>query len=440
MLKRTLGHRFPPLKTRYGESLTQYRINGSLRFFQSRLFGGLSNFWGATMLPFRERDLARWPIGTSDLIPHYSAIAQRVGIAGTTDALSTLHGHEYSNRPPLPVMSGVRELIETIHQGEACGSYRIYAGRNRAAIETRDEHINHCIGCGECMAGCFINAIYSAALTIEKWRTSRQVALVAAKVTRIDARPLRMWARVAGVTEEFGGFDRIYLCAGSVGTAEIVMRSLGIRDGVTLYDNAIFQCPVVNMRGSDIPSRDQGYVALANALLEFVAVDGETRDAHAQVYPNFDYLWRCSIPESLWPMVRPMVRWSRNRLLWVRLYTHSDEGYFYALRLDRNDELVIEEARLPLRIQQRAVLDSLRNALVGAGFFIPAIPPVLAKTSSHLAGTFPYGNGRINIERQGAILAGVHICDATCFPDSPAASPTFTIMANARRTVMESLL
>jgi choline dehydrogenase-like flavoprotein len=30
-------------------------------------------------------------------------------------------------------------------------------------------------------------------------------------------------------------------------------------------------------------------------------------------------------------------------------------------------------------------------------------------------------------------MPGVHLCDSSCFPDAPAVSPTFTIMANAAR-------
>jgi choline dehydrogenase-like flavoprotein len=38
-----------------------------------------------------------------------------------------------------------------------------------------------------------------------------------------------------------------------------------------------------------------------------------------------------------------------------------------------------------------------------------------------------------------SIKPGVYLCDSSVFPNSPAASPTFTIMANARRITHLSL-
>ena len=66
-------------------------------------------------------------------------------------------------------------------------------------------------------------------------------------------------------------------------------------------------------------------------------------------------------------------------------------------------------------------------------------PPIWAGTSAHLAGTLPYGRGVFDVRRDGEVLPGVHVCDSSCFPEAVAVSPTFTVMANASRTVTEAL-
>jgi choline dehydrogenase-like flavoprotein len=43
------------------------------------------------------------------------------------------------------------------------------------------------------------------------------------------------------------------------------------------------------------------------------------------------------------------------------------------------------------------------------------------------------------VATDGTIVPGVHVADAAAFPSMPALSPTFTIMANAHRTVTDSL-
>lgn len=43
--------------------------------------GGLSNGWGASVLPYHAKDFEGWPIGLDDLAPHYQAIVSVIGMA-----------------------------------------------------------------------------------------------------------------------------------------------------------------------------------------------------------------------------------------------------------------------------------------------------------------------------------------------------------------------
>ena len=49
--------------------------------------GGLSNVWGAAMLPYRPADFAAWPVGVADMAPAYKAVLGYVPLAGQADAL-----------------------------------------------------------------------------------------------------------------------------------------------------------------------------------------------------------------------------------------------------------------------------------------------------------------------------------------------------------------
>src|SRR6266540_3539445 len=52
--------------------------------------GGLSNGWGASMLPYREADLGGWPIRAAEIAPHYDAVASIVSLAASHDDLALL--------------------------------------------------------------------------------------------------------------------------------------------------------------------------------------------------------------------------------------------------------------------------------------------------------------------------------------------------------------
>ena len=83
-----------PLKLVYGsdfayreadEHLGVHYENVGLR--PSFAKGGLSNVWGAAMMPFLESDMEEWPFRLSALAPHYAAVLQLTGLAACRDKL-----------------------------------------------------------------------------------------------------------------------------------------------------------------------------------------------------------------------------------------------------------------------------------------------------------------------------------------------------------------
>jgi hypothetical protein len=60
-------------------------------------------------------------------------------------------------------------------------------------------------------------------------------------------------------------------------------------------------------------------------------------------------------------------------------------------------------------------------------------------TSSHYVGAFPFAGTQVPVSSGGEILPNVYVADSSVFPESPAQTLTFTIMANAARTARESL-
>lgn len=438
--KKKNGYHFPPIKTHFGKCLPQYKIDGKYRFFKSDLWGGLTNFWGGTMLPFSSDDFAAWPINYTDLKPYYQYIANHIGISGRHDALSKGFDDEYANRPPIHILKGLRRLDDSVNSAPAQGEYTIYSGVNRVALETRPDNPHRCIYCGECMSGCVFGSVYCAAETLQSLQATLASQTITGRVVSLETNPLQI--QVAGDDGEIhshGGFDRIFLCAGAPGTTGILMRSMQLQRGPTLIDNAVFQVPIINYGAGQADLDKKHYLSLSNLIFSCQPRTTGRFNAQVQIYPNFDYLWRSAIPEPLWHLAQKPVQVSRDRILWARIYLYGCESFRYNANLDSHGELFFTLKEGPVRGDLHQLMNSLRSVINRNGFHMIPIKPVLSKTSSHLAGTFPYGGDLVKVSRNGEVMPGVHICDSTCFPDSPAVSPTFTIMANALRTVDEAL-
>lgn len=424
---------FPPPKTHFGARLPVHP--GTDGLVQSKSFGGLTNYWGATMLPFTPTELGTWPVSIAELAPHYARIAHLAGISGGRDALDAYFDADYVTRPPIPVTPSLARLSARVG-AQSGGAYRILAGTNRCAIETRADNARSCTGCGECLAGCYLGSVYSARTTLRSWLADPRVRLVRARVVRVEPARGRVWLESSGGTDHAEGFDRIFLAAGCLGTTEILMRSAGLAQANPLRTNSVHVFPILNLGRGD--GGDRRHVALANLILACLPQGHAAPMAQAQIYPNPDYLWRTQIPAGLWSVARHALSATRARLFWGRLFVHSDQSQSHAVTLSQDGLRAVPDA-VSDRVEPARVLSSLARAVSGDGIRVMTRPTVLQGSSVHYGSTFGYGNTLLPVSRTGEALPRVHVCDSTVFPDMPAVSPTFTIMANARRTALEAL-
>jgi choline dehydrogenase-like flavoprotein len=439
------GLTFPPPKSHFGQSLTKLTVEDKPLLWKSEHRGGLTNVWGGGMFPFTDRELAGWPVNAADMDPYYRIMAEEVGVCGEPDALGGYFTRDYVNRPPLRTSRVIEALRDTTNRhGRSAAGYRLVAGASRLALETRREHARACVYSGECMLGCPRESIWSASQALDRYQARGFIArTVRARVLRagdgqVHFRPVGG----AGTTvEHAGGFDRVYVAAGCIGSTEIAMRSLGLTRGPVMLDNAVLSFPIfyLGVGSTGRSDGEPGYFSLCNLSMMGVPDDPAEAAAQVSVYPAFDHLWRYYTPEPLWKAMEPLWREGRWRFLLGRVFLAGAANRTLSFKLV-DDALAIARGPAPdSRADVRRFMRSLRRATNHAGFFVPPVTPGGHGTSSHYAATLPYGGRLVNVPRHGRIAPGVHLADAATFPTSPAISPTFTIMANACRTVYESL-
>jgi len=431
--------KFPPPKTHFGNQIPRISVEGKIKIYKSNSFGGLTNYWGATMLPFTEREMQKWPISADDLLKHYQAISDLVGISGRPDMIDEYFLHSFVNRPQIKNLSIFEGLLGTVNSSDIQGKFRIRAGLNRCAVETRQGKENFCPYSGDSLAGCFRKSIFSPRFIFDKLIRQGKVKLIKSQVRKIlpDSRKIEIIIKDgARLTTE--KFDKIFLCAGCTSSTEIVLRSFGISKSLIMLDNAVYNFPIFYF-GRKQALTDNAYFGLSNLLLSCMPKNNNGYFAQIQIYPNSDYLWRYNTPLKLWPFVKSIIRASRSRIVWARLYVHSDISQAYSLALV-NDQLKITVAKVANRGDYiKSVISDIRKAVNKNGFYFPQFPPILEKSNSHYAGTLPFGNKVLPVASSGEIAAGIYLSDSSIFPEQPAVSPTFTIMANARRIAQEAI-
>jgi ferredoxin len=430
-IRRNNSFEFPPPKTHFAEKIPRQPVGKKLKIFKSRAFGGLTNYWGATMLPLTDREMKGWPIKKEDLYPYYEKISELVGLSSGDDDLNKYFKRDFSTRPAIRPVDILEKLDKVVHQNSHQNNYHFFSGSNRCGLETREGRSNSCVYCGQCLAGCFNDSIYSSRMSIKKYLNDPRVEYIQEKVIKISNDNFSSVITETG--RVYKGFNKVFLGAGCPHTTEIVMRSINYQGTLSMADNAVYVFPVFYWGKGTKEKNNQEYISLCNLIVCCVPDEKTEPMLQLQIYPSFEYLWRYNIPSWLWPAVKPLANYSRGRIAFVRMYDHSKYSQSYSLRMV-NDKLVMDREKQSAGGQRvRNLFKTIRKTMNHGKFYVPPIKPILQKVNSHYTSTLPYNGNKIKVSSLGEIMKNVFVCDSSVFLDSPAVNPGFTIMANAYR-------
>jgi choline dehydrogenase-like flavoprotein len=419
--------------------------------------GGLSNVWGASMLPFRDDDIADWPIKKADLADHYRAVTEITGFSGRRDDLEEILPL-YANNPA--ALKSSRQATSFLagleRQRDALRARGWRFGQSRLAVRPTDSPKGRgCVYCGYCMTGCVYGCIFNAADTVRELQQNDNFRYESdVIVTRLREQSgtvsIEGFHRITGAPLSFEA-GRVYLAAGVIPTAQIVLRSQDAFDRpLTLRDSQYFLFPILRARGvSGVDS--EALYTLSQAFLELSHPRISRHSVHLQVYTYSDTI-ASAVRQSLGPLkmfARPIL----NRLLIVQGYLHSDESTSIQMTLRRDgnsnggkDYLELKGVPNPeTKGAVKRVLRELQGQFRALGGFV--VPPMLQISlpgrGFHCGGSLPMRAQQPTDFETDCLgrprgWSRVHVVDASVLPSVPATTITFSVMANAHRIGWET--
>jgi len=407
--------------------------------------GGLSNGWGASVLPYRDADMESWPIRASDLAPHYDAVASIVPLSARRDDLAALFpAHVLRDDRPLPLSSQARTLLERLEGNRVRLAQRgVRFGQSRQAVA------QGCRQCAMCLHGCPYGLIANSADVVDR------LGAADGFVYRPDSYAVRfsegaggvsVWTRGAdGRVTEIKG-ERLFVAAGVLPTALLVLRSLERSDrAVSLLDSQHFLLPMLHTWPANPDPSTEPRHTLAQLFIEIVEPDVSPHTVHVQIYTHNDGFATDMKRRlgTLGAMLAPMVGVVSRHLIVAQAFLHSDASPRIDLVMRdsgadaRLDFIVRENARTAAAVS-RARRHLARIARSASLIPLTPLSRLGAPGSSfHCGGTFPMRARPQDLESdvlgRPAGLRRVHLVDASVFPSIPATTITFSAMANAHR-------
>jgi choline dehydrogenase-like flavoprotein len=421
-------------------------------FHYSMARGGLSNVWGASILPAHPRDMEGWPISEDDLAEHYRAVLEFMPSTGVRDELEELLPAYVGTERPLAQSRQIADLLGDLRKRRhGLRKAGIHFGRSRVAAEAEG-----CVYCGLCLYGCPYSLIYSSAQTLGRLVADGLVGYrPGVVVERLEPAGSGVVVHTRDATGSAAKLEarRVFVGAGVLPSAWLALNSLGVFDEpVTMLDSQYFIFPFFRFFRTPGVDREPLY-SLVQAFLEIDDPRVSRHLVHVEVFSYSDFLKRALMATplrfALWN------RWMQaqmfDRLLVLQCFLHSDDSSRLTLRLKRDAS---GQPKLEVKgaVERGAYWSSIKAGmkLAANGLKLGGVPVVPAMQfaepgrSYHSGGTFPMRQspGRLETDVLGQLpgLPGVHFVDASVFPSIPATTITLTVMANAHRIATQAPL
>ncbi len=334
----------------------------------SLALGGLSNVWGAAMLPCRDSDIPDWPVKNADLAQHYRAVTAITGLAAQPDDLAEIFPLHAENPSPLKASRQAARLLENLNRHrETLRERGWYFGQSRLAVRAAGSPQRPgCVYCGQCMTGCVYGCIYNAADTVRELRTEKNFAyqrdVIVTKLRETSEKVfIEGFHRETRAPLSFEA-GRVYLAAGVIPTAQVLLRSQAAYDQpLNLRDSQYFLFPIVLARRIRAVPAEALYT-LSQFFIELNNPQISRRSVHLQMY-TYSNLIGQAVRKSLGPL-KMFARPLEERLMVVQGYLHSDEspGITMTLKRDGEKDFLQLDAR-PDDATRRTVKKVLRELL-----------------------------------------------------------------------------
>ncbi len=427
-------------------------VSSTFRAHESYAAGGAASSWGAGALPLLPSDYGSMPISHDDLETHYSTVMDRIGVSGADDDLSEIYGYDDALLPPLDIDRNAEVIYECYkNRADSFKSGGFFMGRTRLAVcsvahQGRGPHKYYDMDYWADIE----NSVFRPIYILDKLKKFPNFEYVS------NQHVLSFTEKHDGMVEiickdiESKKTSRFYaktliLCAGALGTARIVLRSLAKYNApIPILSNPYSYIPTINLRMFGQIPKDKR-CSLSQLAGIYKPDESGSAYSHFNVFSYRSLLtfkllneipFPCKEGIKILPLLIPIISIvtvfhsdhpTANKYCILRQQPDCEEGEF-----EIHYELSPEEIKA-INDNERGVVKHFRRL----GCIACKRISRNAGGSIHYCGTIPMTSENRELTcTQDGLLRGtksVYIADGSCISPMPATVPTLTFMANANR-------
>ena len=446
-----------PLKYAYGSDFPYRGISpfpeiswNESGILPSFALGGLSNVWGASVLPYSQEDLKDWPISLIDLAPHYREVEAMMNLIAEKDDLD-LRFPIYSNKSGhIKQSNQAKDLLARLATSrEPLVTKGVTFGRSRLAHNLPSyAHGEGCISCGLCMYGCPKRQIYNSESTLKVLQRNPRFIYRRAVVESFSEEGVQVIVKIYDpISHQFEAIaaEKLFIAAGVVPTTTIVAKSLKwFNRSIKIKDSQYFLFPMLTSKSIQNVTTESIHT-LAQLFIEILQPSLCEKNIHLQIY-TYNKLYSQLLNRWAGPFKSALNRHIQaflGKLIIAQGYLHSDYSSELSFELKGDVNQCSIQIRSIPNPQSKQVIGRLIHFLKKEKRLLHATPvSSMLKIAEpgrgfHSGGTIPMSlvpnEGMADELGRPYSLKRVYCVDASVFSSIPSTTITLTAMANAHR-------
>jgi hypothetical protein len=402
--------------------------------------GGLSEVWGATLLPYQKKTIDAWGLPWADFTEAYQKVLSKIPYS-TFEVNPSSIFQNFGNAGSLEISGMFKSAINLETDREV-----IEFGASRLGLQVSEKESSGCYYCNKCLGGCISGHIWSAAhlpryKSINDSRSQSEV-----RVIKLEEKYGGIILHAITSTNdliEIGPYSKVFLACGPIETFRILSSSDFLPKKTVLQDSPTFFFPLIYI-GKKNKFSDNG-IALSQAYCH-IQGKKDKREYHFQFYGQSDILLERIISSVPFAKYFPIefLRILMRRVVICIGYRESGEDTEITLIRDLDENLLCKDSyqisKLKLKRDLRKRLFLHFSQLWSAKFLFFGIGIKVGPAGEGIH----YGANLtqdIEVTREGKLIAteSVYVVDSSTLPSISAGPITLTIMANAYRIAKGAL-
>jgi len=404
--------------------------------------GGLSAGWGAAILPPSQYDMLDWPISIDEIHKYCQIVLNDLPYSSDDDGLSLNFPQMNKNNDKLTLSSRANYILEKLKSNVKLKKDNILYGQARLLVNTSNE--NGCQYCGECMSGCVYKAIYKAEDEISELHNDGKIDYIqnclVDKLIETEDKVIVEFFNKDNCKEK-KEFDKVFLGAGAVNSARIILNSLDKFDKILkVKSRGGFVMPVFSFKYLPV---DWPKVNTQPSLFIEFRNSGLKHWVHTQVSCDNELLLTMLGLRNVTNKPLSKVKlFIANHTYLLLVNYHSKHSGEYEIKLRKSSNNTLQSEHKKSYPQFNILLSSwwkLFNIFIKIGS-LPLYPfAKLNSGSYHVGGTLPMRENPQDLETDilGKVkgMKNTHIIDTATFPSLPGTTIGLLTIANAYRIV-----